>query len=172
MCVASGYGVTVFGGGNSSTLTCSNISSENASYTKDVLTVTVGSQTVWSSEFAPTLIFGGLPVRLASLVSAECVNSFRESMPVQSGHLSCSILNDKRVFERGWLDGGAMTGSVAVTLDWAETAGTQVNARDKARGRSIFVTASWLAQNAASRPAIKAADRSKCSARAWGGFLC
>ena len=62
-----------------------------------ILTVTVGDHVVWSSELAPTRIFGGCPVSLAKLSSAFAVNSFRSSTPTQSGHRSCSRLKDTKV---------------------------------------------------------------------------
>lgn len=66
---------------------------------------------MWSSESAPTRIFGGCPVRLAYVLNALYVNSFRSSMPLQSGQLSCSIENESKVDARGSDLVGATTGT-------------------------------------------------------------
>lgn len=57
---------------------------------------------VWSSESAPTLIFGGTPVISPRFFKALYVKSLRASGPVQSGRLSCSMENETKVRERGW----------------------------------------------------------------------
>ena len=92
-------------------------------------TVTLGAHTVRSSESAPTRSFGGRPVRFAYAASALCVNAFRASTPAQSGHRSCSMEKERRVCERGRVDGGACAGRGTETFCAAVRAMLRVRVR-------------------------------------------
>lgn len=81
------------------------------SLNNNALTVTVGDHTVWSSELAPTLIFGGVPVSFAKLFNALRVNELGAFVPVQSGHLSCSMENERSVDTSGLEDPGGDVGT-------------------------------------------------------------
>ena len=54
-----------------------------------------GLKFVRSSESAPILIHGGSPVSCLRLLNALYAKSFREPVPVQDNHLSCSMENEK-----------------------------------------------------------------------------
>ncbi len=88
---------------------------------------------MWSSLSAPILIWGATPVRAFKLSRTLYVNWFRDVVPAQSVHLSCSMDNDIS-------DGdmvGALEGAESDRVTTAvERDCTEVNHKENTLGKS------------------------------------
>lgn len=92
---------------------------------------------VWSSESAPILISGGLPVRPFKLLRTLKKNWFLEVVPDQSVHLSCSM--EKETSEEDSVGAlvGACTDRVTLRVVKENAAG---NRNENQTQRSFMVT--------------------------------